>query len=177
MKIAIFCSASNGIAPLYFKMTEELGRWAAGNGHSIVFGGCSSGLMECVAEAAHEAGGQTVGVVPTIVEAAGRASENMDVEIRCDNLSDRKELMASRSDVFVALPGGIGTLDEIFTAAAAATIGYHRKPVILYNMDGFWDSLIALLDDLQQRGMVRGCWRDYIKVAGSLGELIDQLPR
>lgn len=177
MKIAIFCSANNAIAPLYFQLTEELGRWAATNGHSIVFGGCNLGLMECVAKAAHEAGGQTIGVVPTIVEETGRASENMDVEIRCDNLSDRKDLIAARSDVFVALPGGIGTLDEIFTVAASATIGYHRKTIILYNMNGFWDSLIALLDDMQQRGMVRGNWRDYIKVADSLEQLIGNLPR
>ena len=91
-----------------------------------------------------------------IVEKSGRISDYVDVEIPCDNLSDRKQLMMDQSDVFIALPGGIGTLDEVFTVAASATIGYYQKPVILYNMKGFWDSLIALLDDLQAKGMIRG---------------------
>ena len=79
--------------------------------------------------------------------------------------------MMDQADVFVALPGGIGTLDEVFTVAASATIGYHDKPVILYNLKGFWNPLIALLDDLQQRNMVRGQWQQYINVANSLEEL------
>jgi hypothetical protein len=73
--------------------------------------------------------------------------------------------------VFIALPGGIGTLDEVFTVAASATIGYHSKTVILYNMKGFWDSLVHLLDDLKQKGMIRGDWRDYIKTADSIEEI------
>jgi uncharacterized protein (TIGR00730 family) len=76
-----------------------------------------------------------------------------------------------QSDVFIALPGGIGTIDEIFTVASSATIGYHNKVVILYNMNGFWDSLIATLDDLQAKGMIRGNWRDYIKTADSIEEI------
>lgn len=171
MKICIFCSANSAIDPSYFTETEELGRWAAKNGHSIVFGGCNIGLMECVAKAAHEAGGRTVGVIPTKVEEHGHVSSHVDVEIMCDNLNDRKALMMAQSDLFIALPGGIGTLDEIFTVAAAATIGYHSKPLVLYNMGGFWNRLIAMLDDLQQRGMVRGNWRDRIHVATNLDEI------
>ena len=113
----------------------------------------------------------TIGVVPIIVEKSGRTSQYVDVEIPCDNLSDRKQLMMDQSDVFIALPGGIGTLDEIFTVAASATIGYHQKPVILYNVGGFWDALIATLDDLQHRGMIRGEWRQNIKVAKSVDDL------
>jgi len=79
--------------------------------------------------------------------------------------------MMDQSDVFIALPGGIGTLDEVFTVAASATIGYHQKPVILYNMKGFWDALIALLDDLKAKGMIRGDWRQYIKTADSIEEI------
>ena len=95
----------------------------------------------------------------------------MEIEIPCDNLSDRKQLMMDQSDVFIALPGGLGTIDEIFTVVASATIGYHQKTVILYNMKGFWDSLIALLDDLQVKGMIRGDWRQYIKTADSIEEI------
>ena len=175
MKICVFCSANNQIAPAFFQLTEELGRWAAENGHVIVFGGVNQGLMECLAKAVKGAGGETVGVVPSIVEETGRTSQYNDRVLTCHNLSERKQLMLDESDVFIALPGGVGTLDEVFTVAASYTIGYHRKRVILYNMLGFWDATIAMLDDLQQRGMVRGRWRDYICVANNLDELARQL--
>jgi hypothetical protein len=171
MKICIFCSANWQIDHDFFKLTEKLGKWAAKEGHTIVYGGVNQGLMECIGKAMHEAGGRTIGIVPILVEREGRASQYNDVEIPCDNLNDRKQLMQDQSDVFIALPGGIGTLDEIFTIAASATIGYHSKLVILYNMKGFWDSLIALLDDLQAKGMIRGDWKNYIKTADSIEEI------
>ena len=171
MKICIFCSANEQIAPDYFRATTDLGTWAAKNGHSIVFGGVNCGLMECVAKAAHEAGGQTIGVIPRIIEKNGRISEYVDVEMLCDNLSDRKQMMLDASDVFIALPGGIGTIDEVFTIAASATIGYHHKRVILYNMKGFWNVLIAMMDDLQTRGVIRQQWQDWIAVANSLEDI------
>ena len=171
MRIGIFCSANNLIDPTFFLLTEELGRWAARNGHIIVFGGVNQGLMECVAKAVKESGGETVGVVPSIVEETGRTSQYNDRVLTCNNLNERKQLMLDESDVFIALPGGVGTLDEVFTVAASYTIGYHHKRVILYNMKGFWDSTIFMLDDLQQRGMVRGQWRDYICVADNLDEI------
>lgn len=200
MNIGIFCSANDNIEREYFDRTEEIGRWCAENGHSIVSGGCNMGLMGCVAEAYYQgfksasrvqedsngsrglsglnglsgssgAKGNLIGVVPRIVERGGRMSDRLTVHIPCDNLSDRKDLLLAHSDVVVALPGGIGTLDEVFTVAAAHTIGYHQKRIILYNIEGFWNTLIALLDDLQQRGMIRGHWKDYISVANSFEEL------
>ena len=171
MKICVFCSANQQIDPDFFAMTEELGRWAASNGYALVYGGVNQGLMESLGKAAKEAGGRTIGIIPMIVEKSGRTSNYVEIEIPCDNLSDRKQLMMEQSDVFIALPGGIGTIDEIFTVVASATIGYHQKALILYNMKGFWDSLMALLDDLQAKGMVRGNWRDYIKTADSIEEL------
>ncbi|MBP3775368.1 MAG: TIGR00730 family Rossman fold protein [Prevotella sp.] len=171
MKICIFCSANANIDSDFFRMTEELGQWAAKNNHSIVYGGVNQGLMECVAKAAHEAGGKTIGVIPTLVEKSGRISQYVDVELLCDNLSDRKQLMQDQADVFIALPGGIGTLDEVFTIAASATIGYHSKKVVLYNMKGFWNSLITLLDDLQAKGFTRKNWRTQIEVANSLEDI------
>ena len=171
MKIGVFCSANGQIDRDFFRATEELGRWMAEHGHVLVFGGVNQGLMECIAQAVHNGGGRTIGVVPRIVEKTGRTSQYVDVEMACDNLTDRKQLMMDQSDVFVALPGGIGTLDEVFTVAASATIGYHQKVVVLYDLKGFWAPLIAMLDDLQRRGMVRGQWQDYIKIASSLEEL------
>lgn len=171
MKICIFCSANQQIDQDFFTMTEELGKWVADKGHTIVYGGVNCGLMECVAKATKDAGGHTIGVIPMIVEKNGRTSDYVDVEIPVDNLSDRKQLMMDQSDVFIALPGGLGTLDEIFTVVASATIGYHSKTVILYNMKGFWDSLIQMLDDMMQKGVIRGDWRQYIKTADSIEEI------
>ena len=171
MKICVFCSANAAIDPAFFVKTEELGRWMSEKGHTLVYGGVNQGLMECIAKAVKDSGGCTVGVIPRIVEKRGRISNYVDIEILCDNLSDRKQLMLDKSDVFIALPGGIGTIDEVFTIAASATIGYHEKRVILYNINGFWDALIQMMDDLQQRGMVRGQWRDYIAVASTIEEL------
>ena len=170
MNICIFCSANSNIPTEYFERTSELGTWMGANGHTLVFGGCNLGLMECVAKAVHDAKGMTVGVVPTIVEKGGKVSDYVDVKILCNNLSDRKDLMIERSDVIIALPGGVGTLDEIFTVLAAASIGYHNKRVILYNIGGFWDSLIAMLNDLKARGVLRAGFEDTVKVAHSLDE-------
>ena len=171
MKICVFCSANQQIDNEFFTMTEELGTWAAKNGHSIVYGGVNQGLMECLGKATKEAGGRTIGMIPMIVEKSGRMSDYVDIEIPCDNLTDRKQLMMDQSDAFIALPGGIGTMDEVFTIAASATIGYHDKQVILYNMKGFWNPLIAFLDDLKAKGMIRGDWRDIIKTADSIEEI------
>ena len=171
MKIAIFCSANDQIVPTYLKATTELGYWMAKNGHTLVYGGCNSGLMECIGKAVHEAGGMTIGVIPSLVEKGGRISYSVDVKILCDNLSDRKDLMESHSDIAIALPGGIGTLDEIFTLASSNTIGYHHKKVILYNIKGCWDSLIDLLDELQNRGMIRGDYHQQIGIATNLEQL------
>lgn len=171
MKLCVFCSANQQIDPDFFDLTKQLGVWAAENGHTIVFGGHDAGLMHSVSKAAKQAGGRVIGVVPRVIEEMGRLSPWLDVHIPTEDLTDRKSLMMAQSDAFIVLPGGIGTLDEVFTVAASATIGYHQKPVVLYNAKGFWNPLIATLDDLQQRGMVRGDWRQYIKTADSLEEI------
>ena len=171
MKIGVFCSANSNIDTDFFSLTRELGTWIGQKGHTLVFGGCNMGLMECIAQSVHEAGGSTIGVVPQVIEKGGKVSDFVDVNIACDNLSDRKDLMLLQSDVLIALPGGIGTLDEIFSVAAAHTIGYHNKRVIIYNMKGFWDSTIRMLDDLQSQGLIRGSWRNYIQIANSMEQI------
>lgn len=177
MKLCIFCSANQNIDPEFFTMTEELGRWAARNGHSIVFGGHDAGLMHAVSKAAKEAGGQVIGVVPRKIGEMGRLSPYLDVHIPTENLTDRKDLMMLQGDAFIILPGGIGTLDELFTVAAAATLQFHQKPIILWNMKGFWDSLINCMDDLQQKGVIRGHWQDYIFVVSKLTEIEQKLSK
>lgn len=171
MRICVFCSANGQIDENYFRLTDQLGRWMAREGHTLIFGGVNQGLMDCVARAVHDGGGRTIGVVPRVIIQSGRLSPYIDVEIPCNDLSDRKQLMLDQSDIFVALPGGIGTIDEVFTVAASATIGYHTKRVVLYDMDGFWAPLTRMLDELQQRDVIRGRWQDYILTASTLEEL------
>ena len=176
MFIGIFCSANGNISVSYFKETEKLGRWIGENGHSLVWGGCNLGLMEAVGRsflegrAARQEGqsGSLIGVVPRIIEEKGKVFPDIDRRINCDNLSQRKDIMLEKSDVLIALPGGIGTLDEIFTVVSASTIGYHSKKIILYDLDGFWQPLISLLDHLEKNGMIRGDYRDRIKICQGL---------
>lgn len=172
MKIGIFCSANENIDPDFFQMAKDLGDWMVKEGHMLVFGGTDMGLMETMGKTVHEGGSMVIGVVPTKIRERERVSDYNDVEIPCDSLSDRKDLMLAQSDIFIALPGGIGTLDEIFTIAAGGTIGYHDKRVILYNMKGFWNPLVAVLDDMQQKGFIRGDYHKRITVANSLEEVV-----
>lgn len=171
MNICVFCSA-NDVAPQYVAAAEKLGRWLGREGHTLVYGGANLGLMEAVARAAHEAGATVVGVVPAILEKTGRASDHIDVRVLCDSLDDRKAIMVERSDLFVALPGGVGTLDEIFTVVAAASIGYHHKRVVLLNIDGFWDSLLAMLDDLQAKGVLRPGLKETLTVVTEVEKVV-----
>ena len=125
MKIAVFCSANKNIDPDFFTLTEEMGKWMAENGHDLVFGGCNSGLMDCIGKAVKANGGRTIGVVPTLVERGGRTFPDLDIEIPCDNLSDRKDLMLAQGDIFVALPGGIESL-AINDATGEVFIGTNK---------------------------------------------------
>ena len=171
MKICVFCSANDNIDPEYIEKATELGRWCAKNSHSIVFGGHDAGLMHAVSRACKEAGGRIIGVVPRKIEQMGRLTPFLDVHVPTEDLTDRKQLMMDMSDAFVVLPGGIGTLDELFTVCSSITLDYHQKPVLLYNVKGCWDTLIALLDDLARQGMMRRPWRDFIFVVTSVDEV------
>lgn len=136
-KIAVFCSASDDIAPVFKEKAKELGAWLGQHHKWLVYGGSNTGLMESLAQSAKENGAMIMGVVPTKLEEHGRVSDLLDVTFHSVNLSDRKDIMVQESEVMVALPGGIGTLDEVFHVMASCSIGYHDKKVIFYNVDGF----------------------------------------
>jgi uncharacterized protein (TIGR00730 family) len=116
-----------------------------------------------------------MGVVPTKLEERGAVSDLLDVTFRVDNLSERKDAMLRESDILVALPGGVGTLDEVFHVMASASIGYHAKKVIFYNVNGFWDELIAFLNRLREQHFARRSWENFCLVANNYEELIEQL--
>ena len=174
-KIGIFCSACEQISPRYFECTRELGAWMAAEGKTLVYGGADMGLMECIAHSVKEHGGKVMGVVPTKLEEKGRVSDLLDVTFHTVNLSDRKDVILRESDILVALPGGVGTLDEIFHVVAAATIGYHTKRVVLYNIDGFWDSMLAMLQQMETQGFIRRPLDQFLNVATTLNDLKDLL--
>ena len=171
--VAVFCAASENIAPGYFEAAAEVGTMLGRLGVALVYGGARFGLMEATAKAAKQAGARIVGVVPHILVERDRVSNLLDEQVGCRNLSERKDIMLERSDMLVALPGGIGTLDEIFHVLAAATIGYHTKRVVLYNVNGFWNALLAAVDEMSQAGFVRGEMEKYLIVANSVAELED----
>lgn len=173
--IGIFCSASQNIDKMYFESARQLGEWMGKKGKTLVYGGANLGLMECVARAVKENGGKVIGVVPTRLEEEGRVSAWLDEVIHTRNLSDRKDMMTEKSDVLVALPGGVGTLDEIFHVIAAASIGYHRKKVIFYNEYGFYDELLAALKTLEEKGFARQPFATYYEVANTLDELTEKI--
>ena len=142
-------------------------------GATLVYGGARFGLMEATARSAKEAGAHIVGVVPDVIVERGRVSSLLDEHIPCRNLSDRKDIMLERSNILVALPGGIGTLDEIFHVMAAATIGYHSKRVVFYNVNGYWDGLLSVLNSMQDAGFLRGDVGKFMAVASSIAQLED----
>ena len=174
-KIGIFCSASDVIEPIYYEKSRELGKWLGQNKKTLVYGGANLGLMECVAQSAKEHGAFIMGVVPTKLEERGAVSDLLDVTFRVDNLSERKDTMLRESDVLVALPGGVGTLDEVFHVVASASIGYHTQKVILYNVEGFWNGLLDFLNGLTVQGFARRPMDRFLGVAHNFEELIDLL--
>ena len=174
-KIGIFCSASEVIDPIYFEKTRELGVWMGQNRKTLVYGGANLGLMECVAQSAKENGAFIMGVVPTKLEERGAVSDLLDVTFRVDNLSERKDTILRESDVLVALPGGVGTLDEVFHVVASASIGYHHKKVIFYNVNGFWQDLLDFLVSMKGKGFARCPLENFYQVANTWEELIDLL--
>ncbi len=169
--VAVFCAASEEIDACYSVAAAEVGSLLGELGATLIYGGARFGLMEATARAAKAAGSCIVGVVPGILEERGRVSMLLDEKVPCCNLSERKDIMLSRSDILVALPGGVGTLDEIFHVMAASTIGYHSKRVVLYNVNGFWDGLLSMLCEFEKNGFVRGSLQKQLAVAATLDEL------
>ena len=171
MNIAVFCSASERIDEKYFNAAVRLGEWMAGEGHTLVFGGSNQGLMRCIFDSLHAKGGECIGVLPEKFEEGGRAIPDMDVLIHTPNIAERKETMLDHSDVAVIMPGGIGTVDELFSTLVNIALGYHDVKVVIYNIDGYWDKLLALFEDMRDRGTMHKQLDELFSVATSHDEL------
>ena len=169
--VGLFCAASESIDALYVEAAREFGEWLGAESATLVYGGAAKGLMEATASAAKSAGARIVGVVPEILVERKAVSTLLDECVLVSNLSERKDTILRRSDILVAMPGGLGTLDEVFHVMAAATIGFHDKKVVFYNVNNFWGSMLATLDELREKGFLRGEPDKFFAIANTLEEL------
>ena len=152
MRVAVYCSAKDAIPAEYLALGDALGAWLAQQGHTTVYGGATGGLMTRVSEAAKAAGGKVIGVIPPRIIAAGRQATNCDELIQVANMSERKQIIRSNTDVIVCLPGSYGTLDEMMDATSSGIVGEHHTPLFVLNHKGFYEPLkqqIALMKQLQ----------------------------
>jgi uncharacterized protein (TIGR00730 family) len=175
VRLCVFCGAHSGSEPLYRHSATVLGGSLAREGIGLVYGGGKLGLMGAVADAAMGSGGEAIGVIPQALVDHEVAHQGL-TELRIVNsMHERKSQMADLSDGFVALPGGLGTLEELFEIWTWSQLGYHRKPVAILNVGGFFDELIQFLDKLVERGFVRPENRAMLIVATDTDELIGKI--
>ena len=143
MNVCIFGASSSNIPECYIEFAEKLGHRLASDGHGMVFGAGRTGLMGAAARGAYSAGGKIIGVIPEKLNIPGIYFEHCTERIQTATMHERKQLMESRSDAFVALSGGFGTLEELLEVLTLKQLGYHNLPVIIVNINGFYDPLIA----------------------------------
>lgn len=177
MNIAIYCGSQSGKNPIYVKKAKELGEILAEKGYGIVYGGSRIGLMGEVANSALAKNGKVIGVMPEHLKRKEIVHLNLTEIHYVDSMHTRKAKMADLADVFVAIPGGCGTLDEYFEAFTWAQIGLHNKPVILYNINHFYDHLINHFQLMIDEGFIRKEQRDILKVANTIDELIQMIEK
>lgn len=161
MRICVYCSSSDEVNPSFKNLASDLGRWLATEGHTLVYGGATGGLMTAVAESAFSNGGQVIGVIPPSVEKKGRKAPWPITFYEVADLGERKKVMKDLSDVFVVLPGSYGTLDEMMDTIAAGILGEHHKPMIVVNAEGFFDHFLMLVDRMRKEGMLSKRSYDY----------------
>ena len=155
MKIVVYCSSMEGLEEKYQLLARDLGTWIGQQGHTLLYGGSNAGLMHITAAAVHAAGGHVVGVIPEMFR--HRIDPLCDEVVYTANLGDRKQYMIEHGDVFIILPGGIGTLDEWMSTLAVMTIGNDDpRPIIVANLDGLYDATIQQLAHMTDTPFARG---------------------
>jgi uncharacterized protein (TIGR00730 family) len=155
--ICVYCGSSPGRGELYLKAGHVLGRSIAQAGLGLVYGGGTKGVMGAVAEGAIRAGGKVTGIIPRFLmnkEATESALGRLDELIVTEDMHQRKHTMFEKSDAFVALPGGIGTVEEIIEIMTWAQLGHHRKPIVFGNVSGFWDPMLSLIEHMKAEGFI-----------------------
>jgi uncharacterized protein (TIGR00730 family) len=155
--VCVYCGSSPGNSELYAKAGQTLGRALAQAGLRLIYGGGGKGIMGAVADGALRAGGKVTGIIPRFLmtkEATQAALQRLDELIVTDNMHQRKHAMFEKSDAFVALPGGIGTVEEIIEIMTWGQLGHHRKPIVFANVNGFWNPMLGLLDHMRTEGFI-----------------------
>ena len=177
MNICVFCSSASNLDSCYVHAAQELGKALTKRGHTLVFGGYDMGLMGDVAKSVIAAGGKAIGVTTEGLSAKGRAIVPGIEELPTENLSKRKGTMVSLADAFITLPGGIGTLDEFFSVISQAKVGEISGKSALYNVAGYFDPLVQMLDDSCAKGLNSTDWHEYGNAFDDCEELLDWLEK
>jgi uncharacterized protein (TIGR00730 family) len=173
--LCVFCGSTPGLDERYLDAARALGQLLARRGVSLVYGGARAGLMGAMADAALEDGGRVIGVMPHGLWAREIGHTGLSELLVVDTMHERKAIMAERADAFVALPGGAGTLEELFEVWTWAQLGIHTKPVALLNVDGFWDPLLGMIDHLVDEGFVRPAHRAMLVADDDASRLLARL--
>ena len=183
-RVCVYCGSSSRVDAKYLDAGRAFGARAANAGLGIVYGGAASGVMGAVADGCLDAGGEVIGVLPDVlmgpVPAAGRLSNEhghprLTQLLRVPDMHTRKAVMSAYADAFVALPGGFGTLDELFEALTWRMIGTHAKPIALLDVDGYWSHLIAFVDHAARAGFVADAARGFFFVEPDADALLQRL--
>jgi uncharacterized protein (TIGR00730 family) len=173
--MCVYCGSRPGATDEFRTLAADVGRWIGSHGGQLVYGGGNAGLMGIVADATLQAGGTVIGVIPQALvdrELAKRDCTELHI---VENMHERKRMMAERADVFLALPGGIGTMEEFFEVWTWRQLGYHDKPVGLLNSGGFYDTLLAFLATAVKHGFMSDWQMDLIHVGSDTDALLAEL--
>ncbi|HEY8751949.1 MAG TPA: TIGR00730 family Rossman fold protein [Tepidisphaeraceae bacterium] len=175
--ITVYCSSSTHVDHIYTSMAAELGAAIAQQGWQLVYGGNRIGCMGALADAAREAGGKVIGITPQLLVDEGIADEHCDELVVTAGMRERKALLEQRADAFVTLPGGLGTLEEVFEIIVGRMLGYHSKPIVLLNVAGYFDPLLAMIEHGIEQHFIRAEARDAYFVANDVAGTMQYLGR
>ncbi len=172
--VCVFCGSSTGQSPLFGTMAADLGALIARRGLTLIYGGGNVGTMGILAEAAMREGGHVVGIIPIRLNEMVEHLELSELYV-VDDMHERKAMMQEKADAFITLPGGIGTMEELFEVWAWRYIGYHNKPVGLVNAGGFYDDLLRMLENMCDAGFMNHAMLDDLCVSDSAAGILDAL--
>lgn len=173
--LCVYCGSGEGHSPVYADAARDLGKRMAQKGLKLVYGAASIGIMGIVADASLKSGGYVVGIIPNHILDREVGHDRLNEMHVVDTMHQRKTMMVERSDAFIIFPGGLGTLDETFEILTWKQLGLHDKPVIIANIDGFWDKLLDLIEHQIECGFVKPQYRNLYAVAHSVDEIFSVL--
>jgi uncharacterized protein (TIGR00730 family) len=174
-RICVYCASNDGARPEYLESARTMGRMLAERGIAVVYGGGRTGLMGALADSALAAGGEVVGVMPHALVEREVAHHGLTSLQVVDSMHERKSLLASMADAFIALPGGLGTLEELFETWTWAQLGVHRKPVALLDVASYWKPLVQFMAHVEAEGFLRGTPQEWLVVDSDPNALLDKL--